>query len=175
MRLLISQLEIRQPPALVVIPSHPASQPQLQIEISIAQQRLWLRDGERTLMDCPISSAANGCGSEEGSHKTPLGKFRIAEKFGGDDVPDTIFKGRVAVGKWDGSRSGDDLILSRILWLDGLEEHNANTKDRYIYIHGTNHEELIGQPASCGCIRMNNADIVELYALTPVDTRVSIC
>ncbi|HEX2748401.1 MAG TPA: L,D-transpeptidase, partial [Verrucomicrobiales bacterium] len=64
---------------------------------------------------------------------------------------------------WDGGPSESDHVLTRILWLDGLEEHNANTKDRYIYIHGTNQEELIGTPASHGCIRLTNADVVDLF------------
>ena len=62
--------------------------------------------------------------------------------------------------------------MTRILWLDGLEPHNANTHERYIYIHGTNHEEAIGEPASHGCIRMRNADVVELFDLVEVDTPV---
>lgn len=91
----------------------------------------------------------------------------------GDNAPcGTIFKGRVPVA---GSLvSGDDLITSRILWLDGLEKENANTKERYIYIHGTNQESLIGQPASHGCIRMRNEDILRLFDLVTVDTSVEI-
>jgi hypothetical protein len=69
---------------------------------------------------------------------------------------------------------GDDLVMSRILWLDGLEAANANTYDRYVYIHGTNHEELIGQPASHGCIRMKKADVAELFDLVEVGTPVVI-
>jgi lipoprotein-anchoring transpeptidase ErfK/SrfK len=68
----------------------------------------------------------------------------------------------------------DDLIMSRVLWLDGLEPENANTFDRYIYIHGTNHEESIGQPASHGCVRMRNADVAELFDLVEVGTEVVI-
>lgn len=70
--------------------------------------------------------------------------------------------------------SGDDLVMSRILWLDGLDQQNANTHSRYIYIHGTNHEEAIGQPASHGCIRMRNADVAELYEMVEVGTPVVI-
>jgi lipoprotein-anchoring transpeptidase ErfK/SrfK len=67
-----------------------------------------------------------------------------------------------------------DLITSRILWLDGIEEQNAQTKERYIYIHGTNHEDLIGQPASGGCIRMRNSDVVQLFDKVEVGTLVEI-
>jgi lipoprotein-anchoring transpeptidase ErfK/SrfK len=72
------------------------------------------------------------------------------------------------------SSADDDLVMSRILWLDGLEEHNANTRDRYIYIHGTNHEHKIGEPASHGCIRMTNVDVIELFDLVDEQTPVII-
>ena len=68
----------------------------------------------------------------------------------------------------------DDLVLSRILWLDGLEAHNANTRDRFIYIHGTNHEDEIGQPASHGCVRMKNADLIALFDQVPLGAEVVI-
>ena len=64
--------------------------------------------------------------------------------------------------------------MSRILWLDGSDEHNANTRDRYIYIHGTRHEDKIGTPASCGCVRMRNADVIELFDLVDEGTPVVI-
>jgi len=64
--------------------------------------------------------------------------------------------------------------MSRILWLDGLEEDNANTRERFIYIHGTKHEDKIGRPASHGCIRMRNADVIELFDLIDEDTPVLI-
>ena len=86
-----------------------------------------------------------------------------------------IFKARVPVGEWSPAhKTDDDLILARILWLEGAEPRNANTKDRYIYIHGTNGEEKIGQLASHGCIRLRNADVVELYDLVDVGTTVWI-
>ena len=68
----------------------------------------------------------------------------------------------------------EDMVLSRILWLEGLDEQNANTKERYIYIHGTNDEESIGEPVSIGCVRMKNADVVALYNQVGVGTEVEI-
>jgi lipoprotein-anchoring transpeptidase ErfK/SrfK len=65
-------------------------------------------------------------------------------------------------------------VVSRILWLDGLEDHNANTRERFIYIHGTKHEDKIGNPASHGCIRMRNADVIDLFDLVDEDTPVVI-
>lgn len=106
--------------------------------------------------------------------KTPLGRFRIAEKFG-DGLPHgTAFKSRKPIPLSKEMMESADLVMSRILWLDGLERKNANSYDRFIYIHGTNHEERIGQPASHGCIRMKNADVAELFDQVAVDTQVVI-
>ena len=145
------------------------------IHIDVATQQLTLRDAaNRELLRFPISSSARGVGSEPGSYKTPVGKFVISEKIG-DGVPlGAVFKGRVATGEIGIDALDDDLILSRILWLHGLEAHNANTRDRYIYIHGTNHERAIGTPASHGCIRMRNADIIELFRCVEAGTPVEI-
>ncbi len=107
--------------------------------------------------------------------KTPTGRFRIAEKIGDGTPLGTVFRSRVPINASENPPPGDeDLILTRILWLDGLEEHNANTYDRYIYIHGTNHEGRIGEPASHGCIRMRGEDLVALFDLVDVETRVVI-
>ena len=86
----------------------------------------------------------------------------------------TIFRSRVPLGPEDPLPSTEDLVMSRILWLDGVDEHNANTRDRFIYIHGTKHEDKIGMPASHGCIRMRNADVVELFELVDETTPVVI-
>ena len=106
--------------------------------------------------------------------KTPVGQFRIGQKIGDNALSGTVFKNREPIEQTEGSLSDDDLVMSRILWLDGLEEHNANTRDRYIYIHGTNHEDKIGEPASHGCIRMTNADVIELFDLVEEQTPVVI-
>ena len=86
----------------------------------------------------------------------------------------TIFRSRVPLGPEDPLPSTKDLVMSRILWLDGLDDHNANTRDRFIYIHGTRHEDKIGTPASHGCIRMRNTDVVELFELVDETTPVVI-
>ena len=144
------------------------------IDVSIRDQRLTLtRDGE-ILRSYPVSSSRFGIGTEEGSMKTPLGRFRIAEKIGDSAASGTIFKARVALGPDDPLPDTEDFITSRILWLDGLDEKNANTRDRFIYIHGTKHEDEIGIPASHGCIRMRNADVIELFALVDETTQVII-
>jgi lipoprotein-anchoring transpeptidase ErfK/SrfK len=131
------------------------------------------RDGE-VLRSYPVSSSRFGIGTEEGSMKTPLGNFRIAEKIGHDTEPGTIFKARVALGPDDPLPETEDLITSRILWLDGVDEENTNTRERFIYIHGTKHEDKIGLPASHGCIRMRNDDVIELFELVDETTQVVI-
>ena len=153
----------------------PKSQPKpYGIEISIADQELRLRRGKRVAKTYPISSSRFGLGTEEGSLKTPLGRFRIVEKIGSGLPAGTVFRSRVPLGPEDPLPDTEDLITSRILWLDGVEPDNANTKDRYIYIHGTKHEERIGEPDSHGCIRMLNADVIELFDLVQEGTPVRI-
>lgn len=147
---------------------------QKKIDISIREQLLRLKRGDETLRTYPISSSRFGLGTEEGSMKTPLGKFRVAEKIGHGAVPGTIFKARVALGPDDPLPDTEDFVTSRILWLDGLEEHNENTRDRFIYIHGTRHEDKIGRPDSHGCIRMRNDDVIELFDLVDETTPVVI-
>jgi len=150
------------------------SRPENKIDISIRDQRLTLKRGDETVRTYPISSSRFGLGSERGSMKTPLGKFRLAEKIGHGATSGTIFKARVPLGPNDPLPDTEDFITSRILWLDGIEEHNANTHDRFIYIHGTKHEGDIGTPASHGCIRMRNADVIELFDLVDETTQVVI-
>lgn len=144
------------------------------IEVSIATQRLQLWEGQRLVKEYPASTSKFGIGFTEGSNKTPLGHFRVKECFGTDAPSGTIFKARQPVGVWNGEAVSDDLILTRILRLEGLEPRNANTYDRYVYIHGTNDEQRIGQAASHGCVRLSNAHMVELYEQAPVGTEVWI-
>jgi lipoprotein-anchoring transpeptidase ErfK/SrfK len=147
---------------------------QTSIHISIRDQLLTLKENGTPIHTYPVSTSRFGLGTEEGSMKTPLGRFRVAEKIGGDMPAGTIFQSRVPLKPDDPLPLTEDLVMSRILWLDGLDEHNANTRERFIYIHGTKHEGKIGSPASCGCIRMRNADVVELFDLVDHDTPVVI-
>ena len=106
--------------------------------------------------------------------KTPTGRFRIAEKIGAGMPSGTVFKSRRPVKVTKKLLRDADLVMTRILWLDGLDLGNANTHERFIYIHGTNHEESLGKPASHGCIRMRNSDLLELFEQVEVDTLVTI-
>ena len=146
----------------------------LHIQVSVRDQELKLRRGRKIVRRYPVSTSRFGLGSEENSHKTPLGKFRISDKIGETMPAGTIFVGRVPLRPDDPLPPTEDLVLSRILWLDGIEPHNANTRNRFIYIHGTRHEDKIGEPDSHGCIRMRNADVIELFDLVDVDTPVTI-
>jgi L,D-transpeptidase YbiS len=147
---------------------------QAKIHISVREQRLLLKSGRKTLGTYPVSTSRFGLGTEEGSMKTPTGRFRITEKIGDGMPVGTAFKSRRPVKVTKKLLRDEDLVMTRILWLDGLDPGNANTHDRFIYIHGTNHEEDLGEPASHGCIRMRSTDLVELFELVDVDTPVAI-
>jgi L,D-transpeptidase YbiS len=147
----------------------------MKIQVSIPEQRLRLFDDDGQLMrEYLCSTARNGPGTEPGSNCTPPGRFCIAQKIGDGADSGTIFKSREPVGLWDGTPAEEDYVLTRILWLDGQEDCNANTRDRYIYIHGTNQEELIGVPVSHGCVRLTNADVVDLFDRVPEGCEVEI-
>jgi lipoprotein-anchoring transpeptidase ErfK/SrfK len=149
--------------------------PPLRIEVSVASQQLRILRGNRVLRTYPVSTSANGTGFAEGSYKTPTGHFVVAEKIGAQMPVFTVFKARQPVGTWSPDQPcDDDLILTRILRLKGLDPENANTWDRYIYIHGTNHEDKIGTPTSHGCIRMRNDDVIDLFDRIPTETPLLI-
>jgi len=144
------------------------------IHVSIGDQRLTLNDGERPIRTYLVSTSRFGVGTEEGSLKTPTGRFRVAQKIGDGMPSGTVFVGRVPLETDEMPPPTEDLVMSRILWLDGLDEHNANTRDRFIYIHGTRHEDKIGEAASHGCVRMRNEDVIELFDLVAEGTPVVI-
>ena len=148
--------------------------PEATIRISVRKQRLTLKSGRKKLAEYPVSTSRFGLGSKEGSFKTPTGKFHVADKIGEGMPLGTVFKSRRPVKATKKALREEDLVMTRILWLDGLERRNANTHDRYIYIHGTNHEEKIGLPDSHGCVRMKNADMVELFERVTEGTPVEI-
>jgi lipoprotein-anchoring transpeptidase ErfK/SrfK len=147
---------------------------QTEIRVSIGKQKLDLwRDGKR-VRTFPVSTSKFGLGTEEGSLKTPLGRFKIGEKIGHDQPIGTVFRARVPLGPDDPLPETEDWITSRILWLDGLEPENSNTRERYVYIHGTRHEEKMGTPDSHGCVRMRNSDVIQLFDLVEEGTGVTI-
>lgn len=139
------------------------------VDSSIQKIILVDHPGEDT--EFPVSTAEKGLGNEEGSFKTPTGLHRIHALIGRDAPEGMIFIERRETGRiWDGSRSEKDLILTRVITLEGCEDNvnrgpGVDTLDRYIYIHGTNSEDLVGRPASRGCVRMKNRDIMRLFNL----------
>ena len=147
---------------------------QPKIHISVKKQELSLKSGRKKLVAYPVSTSRFGLGTKEGSMKTPTGRFRIAEKIGDGKPVGTVFKSRRPMKATKKMLSEEDLVMTRILWLDGIDPANANTYERFIYIHGTNHEEQIGEPASHGCIRMRNTDLVDLFDRVGIDTPVMI-
>jgi len=132
------------------------------------------------VMNCVVSTSRFGTGNREGSYKTPLGLHRVEEKIGDDAKPWTIFRNRENTGEvWSAGMDDENQILTRILRLRGLEPgvnvgDGIDSYDRYIYIHGTNQEEMIGSPMSHGCVCMKNDDVVRLYDMVDVGTLVYI-
>ena len=154
------------------------------IDIDISQQRLYLKQNDDLIKSYPISSSKYGEGSTENSNMTRLGLHVINEKIGTDVPINTLFISRINTKRTvnienSRNKTKDDHITSRILWLDGLEEGKNKGKgvdsySRYIYIHGTHEEGLIGEKASHGCIRMLNNDVIDLYNYVNIGTKVYI-
>lgn len=145
------------------------------IVISARDQKLALLDRGTLLATYPVSTSKFGLGDRPGSRFTPLGQLQIAEKVGDNVPPGTVFKDRRRTGETVLANSpGRDPIVTRILWLRGLESQNANAFARDIYIHGTPEERLIGTRASYGCVRMRSTDVVQLYNIVGVGAAVTI-
>lgn len=154
------------------------------IKINIGKQLLILSDNNRILKQYSISSATKGVGELKDSEKTPRGQHEIYAKIGEGCVPNTVFVARNPTGEIYSPElaqqfPGRDWILTRILWLKGLEEGknlsgDVDTLQRYIYIHGCPDSAKMGIPASRGCIRMRNPDMIELFDKVAVGTKVLI-
>ena len=145
------------------------------IVISTRQQKLALLDRNAVMAIYPVSTSKFGLGDWRGSRFTPLGELQVAEKIGGNAPPGAVFKDRRRTGEIVLPNSpGRDPIVTRILWLRGLESRNANAFSRDIYIHGTPEERLIGRAASYGCIRMRSGDIIQLYDIVGLGAAVTI-
>jgi len=149
--------------------------PSTSVVISVAEQKLAiLRDGG-LVKKYPISTSKFGLGDAHGSYKTPLGKLKVCDKVGDELTAGAVLKARHATGEvLPVNAPGRDPIVTRILWLEGLEAQNENARGRGIYIHGTVEESRIGEPVSYGCIRMRSKDVVEVFDEVPVDAAVTI-
>jgi len=154
------------------------------IEINIKSQMLTVFNEEQQLMNFAVATARNGVGEQNGSEQTPRGWHVIRAKIGADQPVNTVFVGRRPTGEIYSPALGAqspqrDWILTRILWLSGLEPGRnrlgtVDTMRRYIYIHGCPDEEPMGIPSSHGCIKMHNQDVIRLFDSVPVGTRVLI-
>ncbi|WP_024300086.1 L,D-transpeptidase [Methylomicrobium lacus] len=154
------------------------------LDVSIGKQCMALIENGLPLKTYPVSTAKNGAGERKGSECTPRGWHRIRAKIGRGEPIHTVFKGRRPTGELYSPELGRlnperDWILTRILWLGGLEPgHNryreVDSAWRYIYIHGTPDELMQGRPASHGCIRMFNADVLELFDRVEAGIKVYI-
>jgi len=145
------------------------------IVVSIPEQKLALLDNGALVATYPISTSRFAISDSPGSRGTPLGELEIAKKIGDSAPSGMVFKDRRATGEiLMPDAPGRDPIVTRILWLRGLEAQNANAYSRYIYIHGTPEERNIGTRASFGCIRMRSRDVIQLYDIVGSQARVTI-
>jgi lipoprotein-anchoring transpeptidase ErfK/SrfK len=151
---------------------------------SVKDQKMYHIKQGKVLSEYVISSSVYGEGSKDGSNKTPLGLHKVKSKFG-DKTPingkmiSRIFYGKIATIYTDNTKSKTDDVCSRILWLEGMEKglnkgEGIDSYSRYIYIHGTSEEGQLGKPASHGCIRMKNKEVIELYEKIKIGTLVLI-
>lgn len=154
------------------------------LDISIPTQHLAIIDLGQLITSYPISTAKNGVGEQRGSECTPTGWHSIRAKIGAGLALNSVFVGRRATGEIYNDELGRrhpqrDWILTRILWLGGLEPGKNRYGDvdtcwRYIYIHGTPDESTMGLPSSHGCIRMKNADVLDLFNRVEAGVKVYI-
>src|ERR1700757_2209425 len=159
----------------VLLASCAAPDTQHHIVISTRDQKLAVLDRGTLMATYPVSTSKFGLGDNLRSSRTPLGELQVARKIGDNAPLGAVFKDRIRTGEIVAPNSpGRDPIVTRILWLRGREAQNANAFGRYIYIHGTPEERLIGMPASYGCIRMRSTDIVQLYDIVGTGAAVTI-
>ena len=132
--------------------------------VSVADQRMLLLRDDKPIRRYDVSTSKFGLGDRKGSNRTPLGRMQVAKKIGHGARSGAVFKSRRPTGEVIRPNApGRDPIVSRILWLKGMESYNRNTFRRFIYIHGTPEERRIGEPASYGCIRMRSRDVIDLF------------
>jgi L,D-transpeptidase catalytic domain len=145
------------------------------IVVSVADQALEVRRNEHIIGRYPISTSKFGLGDQPGHGGTPLGRLAIARKIGSGAPLGAVFKDRKPTGEvLKPDAPGRDPIVTRILWLKGLEPENRNAFDRYIYIHGTAEERNVGRPVSYGCIRMKSKDVLRVYNTVGIGAEVDI-
>ncbi len=159
--------------AFAVVPVRAGRPPE--IVVSVADQELALIAWGKVVKRFPISTSKFGTGDAVGSYRTPLGQTFVSAKIGDRLAAGAVIKNRNATGEIvNANAPGRDAIVSRVIWLRGMDGTTANTRDRCIYIHGTAEERLIGRRASYGCIRMRSKDVIALYSLVHIGDHVRI-
>jgi hypothetical protein len=145
------------------------------IIISVKDQKLMVMGNGSRLATYPVSTSKFGVGDAWGRMTTPLGFLQVAQKIGDHAPVGAVFRNRRFTGEiLKPNAPGRDPVITRIIWLRGLEASNAHAYSRCIYIHGTPEERLIGRPASYGCIRMKSRDVADLYSQLPLGAIVEI-
>ena len=143
--------------------------------VSVPDQKMRLYERGSLIAEYPVSTSKFGLGDRNGSNATPLGKLQIRKKIGDGAPLGAVFKSRRPTGEiLQPNTPGRDPIVTRILWLDGMEARNAHSFARTIYIHGTPEEWRIGTPASYGCIRMKSLDVMRLYDVVGLGAEIDI-
>lgn len=143
--------------------------------VSVPDQELALVDRGKAIARYSISTSKFGTGDSNASYRTPLGTLFVSAKIGDRLPAGAVIKNRIPTGEIVAADTpGRDPIVSRVIWLRGMETQNAKARDRCIYIHGTPEERRIGKPASFGCIRMRSRDIIDLYDRVHIGTHVLV-
>jgi hypothetical protein len=146
-----------------------------EVVVSVADQELALIAWGRVVKRFPISTSKFGTGDAIGSYRTPLGQTFVSAKVGDGLPAGAVIENRNPTGEIvNANAPGRDAIVSRVIWLRGMDGTTANTRERCIYIHGTAEERRIGRRASFGCIRMRSKDVIALYSLVHVGMHVRI-
>jgi len=159
--------------AAIIDPASASATPS--VVVSVPDQTLALIDDGVVVARFPVSTSKFGLGDRVGTYATPLGTMSIASKIGANAPLGAVFKNRRMTGEvLPPNATGRDPIVTRILWLRGLEKGNAHAYGRNIYIHGTPEERFIGRPASYGCIRMRSRDVAQVFSAVSVGTRIEV-
>ncbi len=160
---------------LLIIPAAQGAGTRPEIIVSVADQELAFVAWGRVVRRFRISTSKFGTGDAVGSYRTPLGETFVSAKIGDGLPAGAVIKNRNATGEIvQANAPGRDAIVSRVIWLRGMDGTTANTRDRCIYIHGTAEEQRVGRRASFGCIRMRSKDVIALYGLVHIGTHVRI-
>lgn len=145
------------------------------ILISVPDQKLMLLEHGTPVAEYPVSTSRYGVGDGFGTYATPSGWMEVAQKIGSGAPLGAVFKNRHFTGEViQPNARGRDPIVTRILWLRGLQSTTRNAYSRNIYIHGTPVEKLIGRPASYGCIRMRSRDVIDLFNRVGTGAKVDV-